>query len=143
MMGRVRHPAATSGFALAGGQPDDVDDDSVVHFRNSHLALARVDGRSGRPIEGSLPYHQPKTCVQGDFSCPEKNVTVYWIHEGDSDPDLCEANALCVAEAPEVFDLRDDEVVDIVLPEPPPEMEAAVADAVIACPKQALRIIAD
>jgi ferredoxin len=59
------------------------------------------------------------------------------------DPDLCEANALCVAAAPEVFDLVDDEVVDILLPEPPPEMESAVAEAVIACPKQALRIIAD
>jgi ferredoxin len=56
------------------------------------------------------------------------------------DPDLCEANALCVAEAPEVFDLNDDEVVDILLPEPPPEMESAVSNAVIACPKQALRM---
>ena len=59
------------------------------------------------------------------------------------DPDLCEANALCVAEAPQVFDLSGDEVVDILLPELPPELESAVADAVIACPKQALRIIAD
>jgi ferredoxin len=59
------------------------------------------------------------------------------------DPDLCEANALCVAEAPEVFDLTDDEVVDILPPEPPPEMESAVTDAVLACPKQALRIIED
>jgi ferredoxin len=59
------------------------------------------------------------------------------------DPDLCEANALCVAAAPEVFDLIDDDVVDILLPEPPPEMESAVAEAVIACPKQALRIITD
>jgi ferredoxin len=59
------------------------------------------------------------------------------------DPDLCEANGLCVAAAPEVFDLVDDDVVDILLPEPPPEMESAVADAVIACPKQALRILED
>jgi ferredoxin len=59
------------------------------------------------------------------------------------DPDLCEANALCVAAAPEVFDLMDDDVVDILLPEPPPEMESAVAEAVIACLKQALRILAD
>ena len=58
------------------------------------------------------------------------------------DPDLCEANALCVAEAPEVFDLNDDEVVDILIPDPPPEMASAVSDAVTACPKQALRIIA-
>jgi ferredoxin len=59
------------------------------------------------------------------------------------DPDLCEANALCVAAAPEVFDLVDDDVVDILLPEPPPELESAVAEAVIACPKQALRRLGD
>jgi ferredoxin len=59
------------------------------------------------------------------------------------DPDLCEVNALCVAEAPQVFDLSGDEVVDILLPEPPPEMESAVTDAVLACPKQALRIVED
>jgi ferredoxin len=59
------------------------------------------------------------------------------------DSELCEANALCVAAAPEVFDLVDDDVVDILLPEPPPELESAVAEAVIACPKQALRILPD
>jgi len=59
------------------------------------------------------------------------------------DHDLCEANALCVAAAPGVFDLIDDDVLDVLLPEPPPEMELAVAEAVIACPKQALRIVAD
>ena len=57
------------------------------------------------------------------------------------EPDLCEANGLCVAAAPDVFDLIDDDVVDILIPEPLPEMEAAVAEAVIACPKQALRIL--
>lgn len=59
------------------------------------------------------------------------------------EPDLCDANALCVAAAPEVFDLVDDDVVDILLPEPPAEMEPAVVEAVIACPKQALRILTD
>jgi ferredoxin len=59
------------------------------------------------------------------------------------DPDLCEVNALCVAEAPEVFDLSGDEVVDVLLPEPPPELESAVIDAATACPKQALRVITD
>jgi len=39
--------------------------------------------------------------------------------------------------------LIDDDVVDILVPEPPPDMESAVADAVIACPKQALRLLAD
>jgi ferredoxin len=59
------------------------------------------------------------------------------------DPDLCEANGLCVLAAPEVFDLVDDDVVEILFPEPPPEMASAVTDAVIACPKQALRVLAD
>ena len=45
--------------------------------------------------------------------------------------------------APGVFDLIDDDVVDILVPDPPPDMESAVADAVIACPKQALRLLAD
>jgi ferredoxin len=59
------------------------------------------------------------------------------------DPDLCEANALCVVEAREVFDLSEDEVVDFLLPEPPSEMESAVTDAVLACPEGALRVISD
>jgi ferredoxin len=59
------------------------------------------------------------------------------------EPDLCEANGLCVLAAPGVFDLIDDDVVDILVPEPPPDMESAVVDAVMACPKQALRLLAD
>jgi ferredoxin len=59
------------------------------------------------------------------------------------EPDLCEANGLCVLAAPGVFDLIDDDVVDILVPELPPHMESAVADAVMACPKQALRLLAD
>jgi ferredoxin len=59
------------------------------------------------------------------------------------EPDLGEANGLCVLAAPGVFDLIDDDVVDILVPEPPPDMESAAADAVMACPKQALRLLAD
>lgn len=54
---------------------------------------------------------------------------------------VCEGNALCVAAAPEVFELADDDVVRILSPEPSPEHEEAVRDAVYACPKQALRIV--
>jgi ferredoxin len=57
------------------------------------------------------------------------------------DPDLCEANGLCVASAPDIFDLVDDDLVQILLPEPPPEQGSAALDAVAACPKQALRIL--
>jgi ferredoxin len=59
------------------------------------------------------------------------------------DPDLCELNALCMAEAPDVFEVNDNDVVDVLLTEPPTEMESAVIDAVNACPKQALRILTD
>jgi ferredoxin len=59
------------------------------------------------------------------------------------EPDLCEANGLCVLAAPGVFDLIGDDVVNILVPEPPPDLESAVADAVMACPKQGLRLLAD
>jgi ferredoxin len=59
------------------------------------------------------------------------------------DPLLCEANALCIAAAPDVFDLvegDDGETVRILLPSPPAELAEAVYEAVDACPKRALRI---
>ena len=56
------------------------------------------------------------------------------------EPDLREASMLSVLEAPGVFDLIDDDVVGIRVPEPLPGMESAVADAVVAIPKRALRL---
>jgi ferredoxin len=55
------------------------------------------------------------------------------------DYDLCESNALCMAAAPEVFEVRDDNMY--VLQEyPPEELRPKVELAVQRCPKQALRI---
>ena len=55
---------------------------------------------------------------------------------------VCESNALCVAAAPEVFELVDDDQgVQILLPTPPAELHTAVHDAVASCPKQTLRIV--
>ena len=59
------------------------------------------------------------------------------------DPLLCEANALCIAAAPDVFDLvdgEDGETVRILVPSPSAALADAVYEAVDACPKQALRI---
>jgi len=56
------------------------------------------------------------------------------------DWDLCESNALCEAAAPAVFSLGDDDMLTVH------DDTAAVADpailesAVMACPKQALRL---
>jgi ferredoxin len=60
------------------------------------------------------------------------------------DPLLCEANALCIAAAPDVFALiegDDGETVQILLPAPPAERAVAVYAAVDACPKQAIQIL--
>ena len=56
------------------------------------------------------------------------------------DRDLCEANGICAALAPEVFDLDDEDYLHIVAPEVPPGRADAVRRAVASCPKQALRL---
>ena len=56
------------------------------------------------------------------------------------DRDLCEANGLCVAAAPEVFQLDNDE--ELVISEP--AVDAGLAErirvAVASCPRNALRV---
>ncbi|HEV7979763.1 ferredoxin [Amycolatopsis sp.] len=51
---------------------------------------------------------------------------------------LCEANALCVAFAPDVFDLDDDEELVLSTSSPTAEQVERVSQAVTACPKNAL-----
>jgi len=56
------------------------------------------------------------------------------------DYDLCESNALCMAAAPEVFEVRDDDFLYVLQDEPPEAQRAAVEEAVRRCPKQAITI---
>jgi ferredoxin len=56
------------------------------------------------------------------------------------DYDLCESNALCMAAAPEVFEVRDDDFMYVLQENPPEELRAKVEEAVQRCPKQALKI---
>lgn len=51
---------------------------------------------------------------------------------------LCEANAVCVGFAPDVFELDDDEELVIQAPNPSGEQVERVSLAVTACPKNAL-----
>ncbi|HEY9524290.1 MAG TPA: ferredoxin [Thermopolyspora sp.] len=53
---------------------------------------------------------------------------------------ICEANAICMGLAPEVFQLDDDDQLHILLPEPPPELRDRVRQAVRSCPKAALSL---
>jgi ferredoxin len=57
------------------------------------------------------------------------------------DPDLCEANAICVGTDPAVFELDDDDVLHILRPDVTGENEARVRRAVDSCPKSALWIV--
>ena len=53
---------------------------------------------------------------------------------------VCEANGTCGRIAPEVFQLDDDDELHILQPEPPPDLEDKVREAVDRCPKLALTI---
>jgi ferredoxin len=56
------------------------------------------------------------------------------------DYDLCESNALCMAAAPEVFEVRDDDFLYVLQDEPPEELRTKVEEAVRRCPKQAISV---
>jgi ferredoxin len=56
------------------------------------------------------------------------------------DFDLCESNALCTGFAPDVFEIDDDDYLQVNTYDVTPENEARVRQAVSACPKSALSI---
>ncbi len=56
------------------------------------------------------------------------------------DFDVCEANALCMAAAPEVFEVRDDDYLYLLMEEPPEELRAKIQEAERLCPKRAITI---
>lgn len=57
--------------------------------------------------------------------------------------DLCEGNALCVKEAPEVFALGDDDVARVLVEHPAESLRAKVDRAVRRCPRNALTLVED
>jgi ferredoxin len=56
------------------------------------------------------------------------------------DFDLCESNALCMAAAPEVFEVRDDDLLYVLDENPPEALREKVEAAVRSCPKHAISI---
>ncbi|GAA4689989.1 ferredoxin [Nocardioides nanhaiensis] len=56
------------------------------------------------------------------------------------DFDLCESNALCEAMAPEVFELDDDDYLQVKAEETTPENLEDVKRAVAACPRAAISL---
>ncbi len=56
------------------------------------------------------------------------------------DYDLCEANAICMEQAPEVFKVDDEDNLHVLLENPGDELREKVEAAVRLCPRQALKI---
>jgi ferredoxin len=56
------------------------------------------------------------------------------------DFDVCEANGLCMAAAPEVFHLDDDDTLHVLQEAPDEGLRPKVVAAVRSCPKQAISV---
>lgn len=56
------------------------------------------------------------------------------------DFDRCQSNALCMSAAPEVFEVRDDGFLYILIEEPGEERRAEVEEAAMLCPTQAITV---
>lgn len=56
------------------------------------------------------------------------------------DFDKCKSNAVCMAAAPEVFEVRDDDFLYVLQEEPPEDLRGKVEEAARRCPKQAITV---
>ncbi len=56
------------------------------------------------------------------------------------DFDLCESNALCMGIAPEVFEVRDDDLLYVLDENPPEGLREKIVMALRTCPKNAISI---
>ena len=56
------------------------------------------------------------------------------------DLDRCEAHGVCTGIAPDVFELDDDDVLHVLVPEPPADRWDQMRDAAMRCPKQAIKL---
>ena len=56
------------------------------------------------------------------------------------DLEICESNAICMGIVPEVFEVRDDDLLYVLDHDPPVALHDKVRDAALRCPKQAITI---
>jgi len=57
-----------------------------------------------------------------------------------ADWDLCESNAICAGLVPQVFEVDDDDNLNILVTDVPANLETQVRHAVKSCPKAALSL---
>jgi ferredoxin len=73
--------------------------------------------------------------MHGEFRSDPMKVVV--------DHNLCEGNGRCVEVAPQVFELRDDDLSYVLMDSPPQELRAKIQLATTLCPRQAIRLVED
>jgi ferredoxin len=54
------------------------------------------------------------------------------------DYDLCEANALCMKAAPEIFRVEDDDTLTVLIDSVPADLKEKALEAARLCPRQAI-----
>ena len=59
------------------------------------------------------------------------------------DYDKCESNAVCMGIAPDIFEVRDDNFLYVLIEHPPETRRADVDEAVRFCPTGAISVEAD
>lgn len=59
------------------------------------------------------------------------------------DYDRCESNGVCMAFAPDIFELRDDDNLYLLIERPEESMRGQVDAAVSGCPKAAITVTED
>ena len=63
-------------------------------------------------------------------------------HQITVDFDLCESFGVCVAAAPQIFELDDDDNLRVLSDSPTEQQLASVRDAIARCPKKAIVLTA-
>jgi len=56
------------------------------------------------------------------------------------DYDLCEANAICMRECPEVFRVEEDDTLSVLMEDVPESLQEKCRQAERLCPRQAIRL---
>lgn len=56
------------------------------------------------------------------------------------DYDLCEANAICMQQAPEIFRVEDDDTLTVLLEDVPADLQEKARESERLCPRQAIKL---
>ena len=59
------------------------------------------------------------------------------------DVDLCASNAICMAHAPEIFEVRDDGFLYVLNETPGEELRGKLDEAIVNCPTHAISVADD